>query len=287
METLSADKLQPYHEYIVEDPPQIEVNCLILETQDESVETGIDAANDRVADGSGEEPSLLTIEYYQQYFNVDTFMVLNRILNSMMPKRAKSNYLRMEISENPDLYGPFWIGVTLIFSIAISGNLFSYLQYARNDYQWHYNFKLVSYAATCIFIYATLLPVVLWAMFKYSLKPVDSVEINSGSYTPTLISLLCIYGYSLAIYIPVSILCVINISMLKWLLVILAALLSGFVLIDVMKPALRNSKYSRFLIFGILSAHLIVSAGFLMYFFQSYQESLVTTTVTKTVPENH
>ncbi|KAH8420591.1 hypothetical protein KR009_011704 [Drosophila setifemur] len=224
---------------------------------------------------SGGKLSFLTIEYYQQFFNVDTYMVLERIANSMIPKRAAGNYLRMNIGENPDLYGPFWITVTLIFSIAISGNIASYLQYASDGYRWHYNFHLVSYAATCIFLYANLLPAVLWAVFKYSLKPVDSldtVETDSATYTPSLLSLMCIYGYSLAIYIPVSILWVINISVLQWLLVITAALLSGTVLIAVLTPALRNSQFSLFLIIGILSAHVVLAAGFLLYFFHSPSE---------------
>ncbi|KAH8245230.1 hypothetical protein KR032_006862 [Drosophila birchii] len=235
-------------------------------------------AQNAALDGSGgggaggARLSFLTIEYYQQFFNVDTYMVLERIVNSMIPKRAAGNYLRMNIGENPDLYGPFWITVTLIFSIAISGNIASYLQHASDSYHWHYNFHLVSYAATCIFLYANILPAILWALFKYSLKPVDSsdaVETDSASYTPTLLSLMCIYGYSLAIYIPVSILWVINISVLQWLLVITAALLSGTVLIAVLTPALRNSQFSLFLIIGILGAHVVLAAGFLLYFFHS------------------
>lgn len=67
--------------------------------------------------GSGTRLSFLTIEYYQQFFNVDTYMVLERIANSMIPKRAAANYLRMNIGENPDLYGPFWITVTLVCGV--------------------------------------------------------------------------------------------------------------------------------------------------------------------------
>lgn len=69
-----------------------------------------------------------------------------------------------------------------IFSIAISGNIASYLQHANENYHWRYNFHLVSYAATCIFIYANLFPIALWAVFKYSLKPItDDVETESVS----------------------------------------------------------------------------------------------------------
>lgn len=60
--------------------------------------------------------SFLTIEYYQQFFNVDTAMVLDRIASSMIPKRAPVNYLKQHIGSNPDLYGPFWIVVTLVWN---------------------------------------------------------------------------------------------------------------------------------------------------------------------------
>lgn len=157
--------------------------------------------------GTSNKVSFLTLEYYQQFFNVDTYVVIERIANSMIPKRAGGNYLRSSIGQNPDLYGPFWITVTLvsnlwfsfdifvyflifvsygkiaqIFSIAISGNIASYLQHANDNYHWRYNFHLVSYAATCIFIYANLFPIALWALFKYSLKPItDDVETESVS----------------------------------------------------------------------------------------------------------
>lgn len=58
-------------------------------------------------------------------------------------------------------------------------------------------------------------------------------------------------------------------SLLQWLLVITAALLSGTVLIAVLTPALRNSQFSLFLIVGILSAHVVLAAGFLLYFFHN------------------
>lgn len=58
-----------------------------------------------------------------------------------------------------------------------------------------------------------------------------------------------------------------QISFLQWLLVITAALLSGSVLILILMPALRNSKYSLFLIIGIILAHFLLAAGFMLYFF--------------------
>lgn len=72
-----------------------------------------------LGDSTDERPpshSLFTIEYYQRFFNVDTTMVVDRIASSMIPKRAPVNYLKQHIGTNPDLYGPFWIVVTLVIS---------------------------------------------------------------------------------------------------------------------------------------------------------------------------
>jgi len=55
---------------------------------------------------------------------------MKRLLWSVtpMPNGSTENFFKSKIRTKPDLYGPFWICVTLIFSIAISGNIASYLQ---------------------------------------------------------------------------------------------------------------------------------------------------------------
>lgn len=61
-----------------------------------------------------------------------------------------------------------------VFSIAISGNIASYLQEARTNFHWRYNFHLVSIAATTIVFYVILIPFALWAVFKWTVRPVDT-----------------------------------------------------------------------------------------------------------------
>ena len=108
------------------------------------------------------------MEYYQKFFNVSTQDVIERIKRSMVP-HGTDNYLKTHIEPNPDLYGPFWICVTLVFSIAISGNIANYVQTANSGkYHWKYDFHVVSYAATCIFLYAWLLPLALWGALKWT-----------------------------------------------------------------------------------------------------------------------
>jgi hypothetical protein len=69
-----------------------------------------------------------SMEFYQQFFDVDTDDVMRRLLWSVLPRPNSSKFFKSKIRAKPDLYGPFWICVTLIFAIGISGNVASYLQ---------------------------------------------------------------------------------------------------------------------------------------------------------------
>lgn len=201
--------------------------------------------------------SFWTFEYYQQLFDVDTNQVVERILWSMIPRPGVS-YLQHHIKPKPDLYGPFWICVTLVFTIAITGNLANYLQTAATrSYHWKYDFHAVTYAATAIFIYAWLIPIALWATLKWC---------GSQEARLSFLEIVCVYGYSLSIYVPVSILWVIQIEWLQWLLVGVGAALSGSVLLMTAWPAVQGDKRC-IILAAILGLHLLLAAGFMLYFF--------------------
>ncbi|XP_012257386.2 protein YIPF1 [Athalia rosae] len=213
------------------------------------------------------ERNFWSIEYYQKFFDVDTNDVLERIIRSIIPRRNE-NYLQTHIRGKPDLYGPFWICVTLVFSIAISGNMANYLQTANSkEYHWRYNFHVVSIAATAIFTYAWLLPIALWGVLRWSANQSDD---NNELLEPTvslgLLELLSLYGYSLAIYVPVAFLWTIQIGWLQWLLVVTAALMSGGVLVRSLSPVIAG-KNRIIYIAGIFGMHLLLAVGFKLYFF--------------------
>lgn len=203
-------------------------------------------------------PSFWTFEYYQQFFNVDTHQVLKRVAGSMTPI-PKRNYLETHIRPSPDLYGPFWICTTLVFTTAVAGNLANYMASAGKDYKWKYDFHKVTFAATAIFTYWWLLPTVLYGVLWW--------RKSAAGYT--FLEMLCVYGYSLAIYIPISILWVINVVWLQWLLVILGAVLSGGVLLLTFWPAVKeDTKNVAIAVMALIFIfHLLLAAGFVMYFF--------------------
>ncbi|CAG0881914.1 unnamed protein product [Darwinula stevensoni] len=204
-----------------------------------------------------------TWEYYQQFFDVDTEQVKQRTLWAMIPRPSVS-YLEHYIRPNPDLYGPFWIGVTLVFSIAVMGNLSNYLATAATgNYVWRYDFHKVSYAATAVLTYIWLLPIGLYAFLRYRMRE---------GYQLTFLEIISVYGYSLAIYIPISILWMIQVNWLQWLLVILGSVMSGLVLVSSLWPAVKDDP-KRQVAIGVLSLvvlfHFLLAVGFMMYFFHA------------------
>lgn len=141
---------------------------------------------------SGSLKSFWSLEYYQQLFDVDTKDVVERIMCSLIPK--KHNLVINRIKLKPDLYGPLWISITLVFAIAISGNIASYFQHINEKTHWKYNFHLVSYAATAIYTYIALIPIALWAALKWSTD--TTIELDEEVIDKILITRF-VYIYSL------------------------------------------------------------------------------------------
>lgn len=219
-----------------------------------------------------ESSSIFSLKYYQKFFDVDANIVLDRIMHMSLPKSGGSGYLEEKINRNPDFYGPFWVVVTLIFAIGVSGNVADFF-HRMDEHNWHYNFHLLGVAASIIISYVILVPVALWATVQWSLKRQEVPETDLGddmeesSGPASLISLICVYGYSLAIYIPVSILWTIQISFFQYVLMITAAVSSGLALIMVLRQTLTSSKYGFGLTLAVGILHFLLAAGLMIYFF--------------------
>lgn len=179
-------------------------------------------------------------------------------MGSMTPNPRK-NFLKTQIRPNPDLYGPFWICTTLVFTTAIAGNLANYFQSKGHSYHWQYDFHKVTFAATAIFSYWWIIPTMLFGLLWW--------RGSSAGYS--FLEMISVYGYSLAIYIPISILWVVQINWFQWLLVIIGASLSGGVLLFTFWPAVREDekKIAWAAMFLILLFHALLAIGFVLYFF--------------------
>ncbi|XP_008055747.1 protein YIPF2 isoform X1 [Carlito syrichta] len=143
-----------------------------------------------------QQPGVWTFAYYQSFFDVDTSQVLDRIKGSLLP-RPGHNFVQHHLRNRPDLYGPFWICATLAFVLAVTGNLTLVLA-QRRDPSIHYSpqFHKVTVAGIAIYCYAWLVPLALWGFLRWR----QGIRERMGPYT--FLETVCIYGYSLFVFIP-------------------------------------------------------------------------------------
>eukprot|EP01113_Clastostelium_recurvatum_P024851 TRINITY_DN2973_c0_g1_i1.p1 TRINITY_DN2973_c0_g1~~TRINITY_DN2973_c0_g1_i1.p1 ORF type:complete len:316 (-),score=60.90 TRINITY_DN2973_c0_g1_i1:90-1037(-) len=193
-----------------------------------------------------------SLAYYSHLFDVDTTEVLQRVVRSMLP--FKFSFVQYT-SNNPDLYGPFWIATTLLFVMAFAGNLANFFQMRGN---WTYDFNRITFGATTIYGYSIVIPFIMWAVFKWMKMPFRLIE------------LLCIYGYSLFVFIPACLLCIIPRMEVQWAVTAVAAGLSGWFLVSNLIPPLRkhDAKLGMITLVVIAVLHLGLALAFKMYFFQ-------------------
>ncbi|CAI9091568.1 OLC1v1026633C1 [Oldenlandia corymbosa var. corymbosa] len=158
-----------------------------------------------------------SISSYTQYFNVDTDIVLNRILSTFSPT---SGDFFNKIDANPDLYGLVWISTTLIFVITSLGNCATYLIQRRHDSStlWNFDVSYVNVATCAIYGYALLVPLGFYFLLQY---------LGSNA---SLVRFWCLWGYSLFIFILSSFLLIIPVNFLRWMVILISGAASaGFV----------------------------------------------------------
>jgi hypothetical protein len=183
------------------------------------------------------EKLLCFLNYFRAYFKVTTNDIKKRLILSFNPLK---NEFYKEISDKPDLYGPFWIYTTLIFVICAGGSLSKYFQGAKTE---NFFTKFVPTATSIIYTIGFLIPLVIYLAYRFINNNDNNYipqtnEINNNlssnlNQKPKYMVILCIYGYSLTPFIPVMILCSCGIEFIQWIFLIYGfASSTGFVLIN-------------------------------------------------------
>ncbi|XP_028908560.1 protein YIPF2 isoform X2 [Ornithorhynchus anatinus] len=222
---------------------------------DESEEPGEESDKAQLLRGEKEPPSFWTFGYYQSFFDVDTYQVLDRIKGSLLPLPSR-NFVKHYLRDHPDLYGPFWICATLACLLAVTSNLATVMQ-RREDPTFHYSpqFHKVTIAGILIYCYAWLVPLCLWCFLKWRKGVIESVD----SYT--FLETVCVYGYSLFAYIPAVVLWMIPVVWLQWLLVALVLVPSGSMLVFTFWPLVRSDTKmaATALLTGMIALHVLLA----------------------------
>ena len=212
------------------------------------------------------EKLLCFLNYFKQYFKITTKEIENRIISSLKPI---NNSFYEEAINKPDLYGPFWIYTTLIFSIAAGGSLSKYF----NDISTENFFqKFVPIAGSLIYIIGFGLPLLLYFGTRIF-----------GEKIPYF-SIVCIYGYSFTCFIPVMLICSCGVGFIQWIFLLYGSINSTmFVVINFWKEL---QKYEQKKKFGLLGLIIVVQFVLLLvlklYFFDNFS----TSDSTKNNPKN-
>ncbi|KAJ6987157.1 protein YIPF1 [Populus alba x Populus x berolinensis] len=171
---------------------------------------------------------VFSISSYMQYFNVDTDIVVNRLMSSFYPIGGD---FFSKIDANPDLYGLVWVSTTLIFVLASLGNLATYLIQKRTDHKssWSFDVGYVNVAVFSVYGNAIVVPLAFYFLFRY-------LESN-----PKLIQFWCMWGYSLFIFVPSSFLLVVPIEAFRWIIILVAGVDSGMFVASNLKTLVEGN----------------------------------------------
>lgn len=217
---------------------------------------------------------------------------------SLFLTKQKGTYIERHIQSNPDLYGPFWIALTLAFTVTICDNIVTYLNQFRQDdlidmslplcptgngttsapcrttstlppyAQLHhqhnhlaFTFERLHLSMLMTFSYVFLAPLVLWSFCQW----------RACGKLYSFLECLCAYGYSLAAFIPVAIFSLLDIRELQFILFACAAFMSGSVLLISFAPVVhsdpsRNIKFSYIMLVFIFVAHFTIALFYLYIF---------------------
>lgn len=80
-----------------------------------------------------------SLSFIGKYFNVTTEDVANKMTWALIP--LKKDFSEA-VASNPDMYGPFWIYITLIFLISLSTNFTGYVLAADRE-KFAYNVHFI------------------------------------------------------------------------------------------------------------------------------------------------
>ncbi|KAL7559744.1 hypothetical protein ACA910_002737 [Epithemia clementina (nom. ined.)] len=211
------------------------------------------------------------LDSYTQYFDIETADIVERLKASLfkfwMPDQFRTSVLgdcKTDELKGPDLYGPVWISLTLVFLIAVTSNIHGYWSQKRKDnveeFEVDIHRLLNASGVVLVFVFCTStafwlgtncigMPAISWAMW------------------------VCVYGYSQVAYMPATILIgVLPFELISWCSLLAASAASVLLILRNLSTPLMaqdsadNSKAAP-VILAILGFHTIYFIALKFWFF--------------------
>jgi hypothetical protein len=193
------------------------------------------------------------VQYIGKYFNVELSDLKLKLKGALIPFN-KSFYQSIEV--NADLYGPFWTFTTIIFLIALIGNISAYV-HCEDKTKFVYNYNHVPHAIFIIYGFGFGAPFLLWIISKFLFRIDIDFLIN-----------MCVYGYSYAILVPILILCIIPYRLISTLALLYFLIHSCVFLFYNMYLIIRQkAPKSKYFVLGLLGGVQFILFLLLKFYF--------------------
>jgi hypothetical protein len=183
-------------------------------------------------------PSVFSFQTYSKYFNIDTVDVQNRITGSIAfvntPDHFREQVLGGNDGKGPDLYGPIWVTLTLVFFVALTSNLARYIHSdgGGSGLSFEYDIRHLVNAMWVLFGFVFVVPVSNYVLFRCM-----------GVSCFTMIELVCLYGYSMTAFFPASFMCLVPMAGWDWTVLLAATVLSALLILrNVAGPILQSQQ---------------------------------------------
>ncbi|KAG4301735.1 hypothetical protein PCK1_001998 [Pneumocystis canis] len=206
--------------------------------------------------------TILSIGFYSKFFNIETNQIIQRCIHAMFPK---NNFLEL-IEENPDLYGPFWVATTAIFSIFFSSTITEWIKAHLSKISYNCNFSTFTKACFLIYGYNTIISIGVWGLLMYY-----QCKLKLHEY-------FCLYGYAMSIWIPMTIINIfpfeifnLNIfsNIIRWISIIIGFLISSLFLLKELKSIMYHMEPTtkKLILSLVVLCHAVLSIIFKILFF--------------------
>ena len=201
---------------------------------------------------------LCCFNWLKKYFQITSKDFFRRILLSIIPFNTK---FYETIENSPDFYGPFWIYTSFIILVSGCGSLTRTIQGKRDT-----NFfqEFVPTAALLIYCIGFGVPIFLAVLSKLFGAKIDVAPV------------ICVYGYSYTIFLPIIIVCSIPKQLLQWILLAYAIFSStSLIIMNISKSFISVTKGKKMAVIIIICIFQIIIFFVLkLYFFKHLNKEL-------------
>ena len=194
--------------------------------------------------------AIFTIEYWKEYFDVSEQEIVSKLKSTLNPTQTAFEFL---IDSKVDLYGPFWISTTLIFSMIVMPQFWRVLLLSDDSF----DIAKIGFAFTLIYGALAAFTFTLYGMSVYAGTKVG------------LFKIAAVYGYSYTSFLIAAVGTLLWFPAIKLSLILLATVHSILFIVKAFNPFIekidQNSKVATFaliVLFQVTMALLLYSKYF-------------------------